>query len=118
MSIRVKDVTPPEQPMVNTVTNKAAVITGKTEPSALVLVKLPDKTYSRNADSVGNFSISIPIQNFGTTILITVQDGAQLKSIEKKILVSRAAPNIPTVNAVNNKASLISEKQKNMQLLL
>jgi len=110
VSVRVKDVTPPEQPIVNTVTNKAAVITGKTEPSALVLVKLPDKTYSGKADSVGKFSISIPIQNFGTTILITVQDGAQLKSIEKKILVSRVAPNIPMVNAVNNKASLVSGK--------
>ena len=110
VKVRVKDITPPEQPMVHTVTNKATVITGKTEPHALLLAKLPDKTYNGKADANGNFSITIPIQNFGTSIFITVQDSAQLKSIEKKITVTRVAPNIPTVNAVNNKATQVSGK--------
>ncbi|MBT2739025.1 Ig-like domain-containing protein [Bacillus sp. ISL-7] len=110
VTIRVKDVTPPEQPLVQTITNKTSVITGKTEPSALVMVRVPDRTVSGKADSAGNFSISIPIQNYGTAISITVQDGAQLQSIEKKILVSRVALNIPSVNAVTNKAAQVTGK--------
>lgn len=112
LKVRVKDITPPEQPIVHTVTNKGTAITGKTEPFAIVLAKLPDKTYKVKADAYGKFSITIPIQNFGTSIFMTVQDSAQLKSKEKKITVTRVAPNIPTVNTVNNKATQVSGKSE------
>nr|WP_106782706.1 Ig-like domain-containing protein [Lysinibacillus timonensis] len=108
--VTVKDITPPEQPIVNTVTNKTKAISGKTEPYATVQAKLSDKTYSSIADANGYFSIPVPVQNYGTPIVMTVQDSAKLTSIDKRINVTRVAPNVPTVNLVHNKATLVSGK--------
>ncbi len=110
IDILVKDVTPPSQPVVNTVSNKASAIIGKTEPGAAVSIRLPTKTYNGKADTAGNFSIAIPIQNHGTAIYITVKDAAQLQSTEKKIVVTRVAPNIPVVNTVNNTDAVATGK--------
>jgi hypothetical protein len=110
VSVQVKDVTPPKQPRVNIVNNKSTVITGKTEPAALVMVKLPAKTYSGKADALGNFAIAIPIQNSGTTLNVMAKDTAGNISAPRSVTVARVAPNIPAVNEVNNKSSLITGK--------
>jgi hypothetical protein len=109
---QVKDVTPPSVPVVNNITNKSAILTGKTEANAAVIIKIGTKLYSGKADTSGNFSISIPIQNSGTSISVIVKDGAQLQSGEKKLVVSKAAPDLPIVNSVNNKATVVSGKSE------
>lgn len=108
--VTVKDVIPPAVPVVNTVTNKATVISGKTEKSATVMAKIGTKTYSGKADTNGNYKIAIPVQNAGTKLYVSAKDGAGNVSQAKTVTVTKVAPNIPVVNAVNNKAVAVSGK--------
>ena len=57
-------------PVVNAVNNKSAWVTGKTEKYAIMTVQIGSKYYSGKADIVGNFKVSIPIQNSGTSLKI------------------------------------------------
>ncbi|WP_226681964.1 Ig-like domain-containing protein [Sutcliffiella horikoshii] len=109
-SVTVKDVTPPSVPQVNKVTNKDLVVTGKAEKASTVTVKIGTKTYSSKANADGTFSVSIPVQNASTAISVTAKDSAGNVSGGKAITVSKIAPNMPTVNGVSNKASLVSGK--------
>ncbi|MBM7662543.1 hypothetical protein JOC85_003350 [Bacillus mesophilus] len=106
----VKDVTPPSIPTVNAVNNKSSLISGKTEPNATVSVRFPAKTYTVKADTAGYFKLVIPIQNTGTAIYVKAMDSANLQSVEKKIIVARIAPNIPTVATIYNTQSQVTGK--------
>ncbi|PUB15267.1 Ig-like domain-containing protein [Paenisporosarcina sp. OV554] len=104
----VIDKTPPSEPSVNPVTNKAAEITGKTEAGATVNSVIGSKNYSTTADVNGIFKIIIPVQNSGTAIFVTSTDLAQNQSLSKKVAVTRIAPNIPVVNTVTNKSTTVT----------
>ncbi|WP_026695477.1 Ig-like domain-containing protein [Peribacillus kribbensis] len=117
VSLIVKDVTPPAQPIVQTVTNMTAAIIGKTEPKASVTVKIGNSLYTKVADGAGNFSVGIPIQNSGTAISITAKDAAKLQSKEVRVNVARVAPNIPAVNGIHNKSAAITGKAEKYGLV-
>jgi hypothetical protein len=110
IQVTVKDATPPAQPQVNTVTNKSKEISGKTEANATVTVTIGGKAYSAKADGYGNYKITIPVQNTGTSISVTAKDSAWNVSAVRTTTVVRAAPNMPTVNTVNNKATAVTGK--------
>lgn len=58
--IRVKGV-PASLPIVNEVDSETTQITGKAENNARIIVKLENNsTYTSNANSEGNFSVTIP----------------------------------------------------------
>ena len=99
----------PNKPTVNAVTNKATTITGKTEAKITVYAKIGSKTYTTTSDSKGNFKFTIPVQNSGTSIVVTAKN-KKGTSVSNTIKVSVAAPNKPTVNAVTNKATTITGK--------
>ncbi|WP_286230622.1 Ig-like domain-containing protein [Neobacillus mesonae] len=109
-TIIVLDKTAPLVPKVNTVTNKAAVISGKAEANAAVSVKVSTKTYSGKADKNGNYKVAIPVQNTGTKISATAKDKAGNKSKPRTITVVRTAPNIPIVTKVNTKTTVVTGK--------
>lgn len=109
-NVTVKDVIPPAVPKVNGVTNKTSTISGKTEKAATVTVKIGTKTYSGKADEFGSYKLSIPIQNAGTVISVTAKDVAGNTSATRTVTVTRVAPNVPVVNAVNNKAASVTGK--------
>ncbi|WP_168193778.1 Ig-like domain-containing protein [Lysinibacillus sp. SGAir0095] len=107
---KVKDITPPKQPVVNPVNNKTTAISGNAEPLSTISAKILDKVYTGKADATGKFTISIPGQNYGTLVVLTVIDSAGFKSIEKKMTVTRVAPNLPIVNTATNTAPFVSGK--------
>ncbi|MDX5473994.1 MAG: Ig-like domain-containing protein [Bacillaceae bacterium] len=107
-SVTVKDVTAPSVPQVNEVTNKATVVSGKTENGATVTVKIGTKSYSAKADSAGAYKVTIPVQNTGTELSVSVKDAAGNESGVRKVKVARVAPNVPVVKTVNNKATSVS----------
>jgi hypothetical protein len=110
VSVQVKDGTPPKQPLVNIVNNKSTVIAGKTDPAALVMVKLSAKTYNGKADELGNFAIAIPIQNSGTTLTVMAKDTAGNISAACSVTVARVAPNIPVINPVRYYSTAVTGK--------
>ena len=108
VSVTVEDVTAPDLPQVNEVTNKATVVSGNTENGATVTVKIGTKNYSAKANSSGKYSVTIPIQNAGVEIAVTAKDKAGNVSNARKVKVTRVAPNVPVVKSVSNKASTVS----------
>lgn len=109
-TIKVIDKTPPVVPTVNKVTNKAAIISGKTEAYAKVYVKIVMKTYSAKVDRYGKYKVVIPVQNTGMTISVKVKDRAGNVGTARKVTVKRVAPNLPTVNTVKHTSKTVSGK--------
>ncbi|MED4206159.1 Ig-like domain-containing protein [Neobacillus mesonae] len=109
-TIVVADKTAPIAPKVNKVTNKSSEISGKTEANAAVSVLISGKTYSKKADKLGNYKIIIPVQNTGAKISVAAKDSAGNVSVASKVTVVRAAPNMPSVNKVSNKATSVTGK--------
>lgn len=95
---------------VNSINNTSTNVTGKTEKSATVSVTIGSKIYTANADTTGNYKVSIPIQNAGTLITIGAKDQRGNASVPKQINVSKVAPNKPIVNSVNNKSAALTGK--------
>ena len=100
----------PNIPTVSTVYNNVSYIIGKTEKYALVTAKIDLKTYSTKADAYGNYKITIPIQNSGIKVHVTVKDTAGNISATASVTVTRVAPNIPLVNAVRYYSSTVTGK--------
>ncbi|MEH7451252.1 Ig-like domain-containing protein [Gottfriedia acidiceleris] len=100
----------PNIPVVNTVTNKSTTVTGVTEKAATVIVKAGSLSYSDIADSYGKFIVKIPTQNSSVEISITAKDAKGNISLPKKIQVKKVAPNVPVVNLINNKTSMVTGK--------
>lgn len=71
---------------VNTVTTKSTAITGKTEKNAVVSFKVGKKTYTRKADSKGNYSFKISKQKAGSIINVSTKNkyGTTAKRIAVK----------------------------------
>jgi|GEM_PF-960267 len=99
----------PNKPTVSAVNNKATTITGKTEAKITVYAKIGSKTYTTTSDANGNFKFTIPTQNSGTVITITSKNKIGVSSATT-VTVASVAPNKPTVNSVNNKATTITGK--------
>ncbi|WML46588.1 Ig-like domain-containing protein [Neobacillus sp. PS3-34] len=100
----------PDMPTVNAVKNTSNVVTGKTEKYVIAWVKIGTKEYSAKSDAYGNFKVTIPVQSSGAILSVTTKDAAGYRSAARTLTVARAAPNIPAVNQVNNKAALVSGK--------
>ncbi|MDR4949824.1 Ig-like domain-containing protein [Neobacillus cucumis] len=99
-TISVTDKTAPPAPAVNTVNNKSADLSGKTEANATVTVTIAGKAYSTKANLYGTYKVAIPIQNTGTSISVTAKDSAGNVSAARSTTVIRVAPNMPTVSTV------------------
>lgn len=110
--IVVIDKTAPNLPSVNTVTNKALSVTGKTEAYAAVTVVIAGKTYSVKADKYGYYKVTIPVQNTGTKISVKAKDSKGNISKARIVKVVKVAPNLPSVNKVNNKVTRVTGKSE------
>ncbi|WP_396126155.1 Ig-like domain-containing protein [Anaerobacillus sp. CMMVII] len=107
----------PNVPVVNTVNNKATSLSGKTEKYATISVKIGTKTYSSKADEKGNYKLSIPVQNAGAIISVKAKDSTGNTSATRTVTVTRVAPNLPVVNAVNNKATSVTGKTEKYAMI-
>ncbi|MCJ8007109.1 Ig-like domain-containing protein [Lederbergia wuyishanensis] len=87
-SVIVIDKTPPLAPIVNKVTSKAKVVSGKGEKGATVYVYRGKKYLNKGTvDSKGNFRIKISQQKKGSILSVYAVDKAKNKSKITKITV-------------------------------
>ncbi|WP_418303035.1 Ig-like domain-containing protein [Neobacillus drentensis] len=106
----VKDVTAPEKPAVNEVTDKDNLVTGLAEVSSKVQVKVGSSVLGTGTAGVdGKFNISIPAQKAGTELIIISTDKAGNVSETTTVLVKDiTAPIKPMVNEVTDQDTSIT----------
>lgn len=97
-------------PTVNKVTNKMTSVKGTGEPNATVHVKSGNKEYKGTVALDGNFSVTIPLQNAGSTLSVYLTDKYGRSSGKKTVTVKRNGPNGPTVSTVKNTGTTITGK--------
>jgi len=111
--IVVKDDMPPAAPKVNSASNKSTVITGKTVAGLEVKIKNSSKKViaSGNANSKGDFKITIKKQKAGTALYVTATSKAKKESKATKLVIKdKIPPNAPKVNAVTTNDTVIKGK--------
>lgn len=64
----------PNIPTINTVRTYTTTITGKTEPTVSVIVKIGSKTYISKSDKYGNYKVNIVKQRKGTKLNVYAKD--------------------------------------------
>ncbi|MFC7373070.1 S8 family serine peptidase [Fictibacillus iocasae] len=85
------DTTPPPAPIVNRFDSNDKVMTGKAERKGTIYVKNGTKVIaSAKISKTGTFSIPMTVQKAGTTLTVTVKDGAGNVSVPTKVIVKRA----------------------------
>ena len=107
--IKVKDETPPAQPMVNDVTDASVVISGTVEAGAKVFAFVGGNVIgSAVAFGNGNFEIRISKQAAEALITVYAVDEAGNQSPTKEVVVMDAtAPTIPSANSVTEHDEVI-----------
>ncbi|MFN7251959.1 MAG: Ig-like domain-containing protein, partial [Anaerobacillus sp.] len=110
----VKDVTPPNTPTVNEVTDKSTTVTGTAEAGSTVTVRVGTKVLgTAKATSKGTFSIKIARQKAGVKLAVTATDEAGNTSKVRNTTVKDVTPpNTPTVNKVTNKSVSVTGKSE------
>ncbi|WP_088815958.1 MULTISPECIES: Ig-like domain-containing protein [Listeria] len=103
-SVTVKDVTPPNAPTVNKVTDQDTRVTGKGEANATVHVKLPNGTVvDGKVNANGFWAVTVPKQAANAIISVTLEDAAgNVSQATTTKVVDETAPDAPKVNAIND----------------
>lgn len=106
----VKDVTAPDAPTVNEVTEKSISVTGTAEGGSTVTVKSGTSSIGEaKAGSDGNFAIPIPVQKASTILMITAVDESEnVSPITKVTVKSIDSIPVPTVNPVTDKTKKVT----------
>ncbi len=102
--IVVTDKTPPTAPVVNTVTDYDKVLTGSAEPGSTVMAQIGTTIVgTKTVDKDGKFSMAIPVQRAGTTLLLTAKDlSGNMSSTTKVIVKDKTAPKAPILKEVSD----------------
>ncbi|WP_426273734.1 Ig-like domain-containing protein [Exiguobacterium sp. R-17] len=108
--IIVKDTTPPSPPTVNDVSDHSTMVSGVTEPGALVMVKVGKKVIGKkSAGKDGRYGIAIAKQKSGTELLVHSTDKSGNVGKPHRILVlDETPPPVPTMNPVSDQSTTIS----------
>ena len=72
---------------ISAMSTKSTVVKGKTEKYATVKIKIGKKTYTRKADSKGNYSMKVSKQRAGSKIYVTAQN--KYGSTSKHVVVKK-----------------------------
>ena len=87
-NVKVIDKTPPASPMLNKVTSKSKVVTGKAEAGSTIILKVNNKQIGKGkADKSQHFKITIKPQKANTIITAAATDTAKNTSKSKSIKV-------------------------------
>ncbi|MFL6561001.1 MAG: 5'-nucleotidase C-terminal domain-containing protein, partial [Bacillus sp. (in: firmicutes)] len=102
----------PNAPTVNDVTDQSTQITGKTEDSAKVEVKVDGLVIgTAKAKADGTFALTIASLKAGTDVIVTATDAAGNTSAETKVIVKDVtAPNAPVVRQIIAPAKSVTGK--------
>ncbi len=108
--VTVQDKTPPSAPKVNTVTDRDTKVTGTTEASAKVIVKVGTKKIGEViAGKTGIFSVKITAQRAGTVLQVNAIDNANNTSATTKVTVQdKTPPSAPKVNTVTDRDTKVT----------
>ncbi|RFB11070.1 hypothetical protein DZB84_21415, partial [Bacillus sp. HNG] len=111
-TIIVKDVTPPEKPIVNDVTDKDSFISGQAEGGANIEVKVNGAVIGNDVSNpYGLFSFPIQVQQAGTTLTVTATDASGNVSEATTVVVKDAtAPTKPAVHEVTDQDTAVTGK--------
>ncbi len=108
----VQDVTAPAKPVVNTVTNESNLVTGTSEPASKVEVKMNGSIIGTGtAGTDSKFSITIPVQEAGTELVVTATDQAGNMSEAVRVVVidpNAPTPATPTVVAFTDHENILT----------
>ncbi|MGG0396737.1 Ig-like domain-containing protein, partial [Bacillus toyonensis] len=112
VTVEEKDVTAPEAPKVNKVTDQDTKVTGTGEKGATVKVTVDGKEIGTGkVDDQGNYSVDIPKQPGGKEVVVTVTDTAGNTSQPGKTKVEEkdvTAPEAPKVNKVTDQDTKVT----------
>ncbi|MFS0862272.1 Ig-like domain-containing protein [Fredinandcohnia sp. 179-A 10B2 NHS] len=110
VNVVVKDITAPEKPVVNDVTDQEKTVTGFAEAGSEVEVRVNGTTIGSGQTSLnGSFTITIPIQKAGVTLSITSIDAADNRSEVTTVLVKDATPPVnPVVQEVTEESTTVN----------
>ncbi|MYL20767.1 hypothetical protein GLW04_12770 [Halobacillus litoralis] len=108
-TVTVADLTAPESPVVNAVTDQDTAVTGTGEAGSDVTVTIGEDEYTGTVDENGDFSVTIPEQNGGTEISVTLTDAAGNESEAATVIVAdTTAPEDPVVNDVTDQDTSVT----------
>ncbi|MES1040744.1 Ig-like domain-containing protein, partial [Peribacillus simplex] len=110
--VTVKDVTAPNSPTVNEVTETSTSVTGTAEAGSTITVKAGTTVLGTGTvDAEGKYTVTIEKQQAGTKLIVTATDDAGNVSEVKEVTVKDVtAPTVPSVNAVYDNATVITGK--------
>ncbi|MGW9018381.1 Ig-like domain-containing protein [Priestia megaterium] len=105
-----EDKTAPDAPKVDAVSDQSTTVTGTTEASANVSVKVGTEVIgSGNADENGKYSVEISKQKAGTTIEISAKDNAGNESKSTVVTVQdKTAPASPKVDTISDQSITVT----------
>ncbi|WHZ02784.1 Ig-like domain-containing protein [Neobacillus sp. YX16] len=106
----VKDITAPDMPKVNVVSDKDHSITGTAEAGSKVEVKVDGLLIgSGTAGTDGKFTVTIPVPKAGVQLAVTAADKAGNVSEAAAVVVKDVTgPGKPAVNEVTDKDTTVS----------
>ncbi|WP_304522318.1 Ig-like domain-containing protein [Bacillus toyonensis] len=108
----VEDVTAPDAPHVNTISDKDVVVTGKGEVGATVHVQIMQEVYTGVVGTDGNFSVAIPKQEARTQISVKLVDSIGNKSKMTQVIVTAPSLEAPQVDEYYEEEFRITGKVK------
>ena len=114
--LTVVDVTAPNAPTVNPVTDQSDSVTGQAEANSVVKVRIGTTVISTaTASGDGEFSSGLEKQKAGTKLTIASTDVAGNTSEESEVIVSDATPpEKPTIEEVTNQSvSVLGKAEAN-----
>ncbi|MEH7076997.1 Ig-like domain-containing protein, partial [Neobacillus drentensis] len=106
----VKDITSPEKPVANEVTDKDTSVTGLAEAGSKVEVKVNDSVIGAGtAGEDGQFKVTFDLQKAGTNLEVVVTDSAGNVSETTTVVVKDiTSPAKPGVNEVTDKDTAVT----------
>lgn len=106
----VFDVTPPDAPVVNKVTDKDVTITGISEPDATIQVVVDNKVIGTTIVHVdGSFEVTIIAQEAGSELSISAIDEAENVSNATVVTVNDVTPpGAPTVDPIGDQTTEVT----------
>ncbi|MBC1459170.1 Ig-like domain-containing protein [Listeria newyorkensis] len=110
-STTVKDVTAPDAPDVQAVLDSDTKVKGQGEPNCDVSVKLPSGgTVTGRTDADGHFEVTIPKQQAGKVLQVTLTDAAGNESKLTSVTVQSSTVAIPTISGVTTDDTSVKGK--------
>ncbi|EUJ32050.1 hypothetical protein MFLO_07682 [Listeria floridensis FSL S10-1187] len=110
-STTVVDVTPPDAPTINPITDQDTTISGQAEPLSTVTIYANGvRVGQTTAGSNGSYSMTIPKQVEGTIMSATATDAAGNTSERGFATVTGTALPTPTINEVTDQDTVVTGK--------